>query len=86
MLIYAPADIDECIRSSLRFSVGDTVECNLGDGKWATEKSSHNITESLRGCTWWVPYQVALGDTSGHMVWAPQDTDDCIRAGNAQER
>ena len=25
--VWAPADIDECIRAALRFGVGDAVEC-----------------------------------------------------------
>ena len=40
--VWAPADIDECIRAALRFGVGDTVECcvNPGLGLWVRGKVS----------------------------------------------
>lgn len=79
MLIYAPADVDECIRSALRFEVGAAVECNLGNGEWAEGKV---VARYHREPSWpsgeWAPYQVSLHGKG--VVWAPQDTDECIRA------
>lgn len=85
LLIYAPKDVDECIRSALRYEVGLDVECHLGDGEWARGTV---VAHYHKEATWpperWVPYQVRLSDEThsaelGATVWAPADTDDCIR-------
>ena len=100
--VWAPADIDECIRAALRFQLGDAVECCIGDGVWARGKVAAHF---YREPTWpdgqYAPYQVQLEQVelfpedfegasphsgvrletgTGQLVWAPQDTDECIRA------
>ena len=80
-LIYAPADVDECIRSTLRFAVGSAVECNLGPGEWAPGTVvAHYHREPSWEAERWAPYQVRLHGDAGTTVWAPLDTEECIRA------
>lgn len=78
----------------LRFRVGDRVECtysgivwtDLLDGvetndvvKTGTVVKLHHMEEGLGR----VPYQVQLDD--GDLIFAPSDTDDCIRASTPEE-
>ena len=64
---------------SLRFGVGDRVECSLGGDGWCT-----GTVIKL----WYVegdynepnPYQVLLDD--GSLIYAPEDTRKCIRKSN----
>lgn len=82
--IFAPVDEDTCIRTALRFDLGARVECHLGDGIW---QSGRVIRQYHHEPSWptgqWVPYQVQLDeDADGRLVtmYAPADTDECIRA------
>lgn len=81
--IYAPVDEDGCIRTTLRFALGDRVECYMGDGLWAPGSVA---AQYHREPSWppeqWAPYQVILDDgPHGRSVaiYAPEDSDDCIR-------
>jgi hypothetical protein len=84
--IYAPLDGDECIRTALRFPLGAAVECYLGDDEgWVqgvVVKLYHR--EESWEASKWAPYQVKLNDGSvgaGTLVWAPEDSDLCVRKG-----
>ncbi|KAL7544603.1 hypothetical protein ACHAWF_007975 [Thalassiosira exigua] len=88
---WGPAD---CIRKSLvlpsarkmcddclRFMVGDRVEC-MGEDDWSTGvivDTWYREEEFAPGH--FVPYQIRLDD--GHLIFAPTDTDDCIRESSA---
>ena len=68
-------------RSQLRFKVGQLVSCRtLPRGDWAHGKV---IRLWYQEPSWvenrdWVPYQVQLD--GGELIYAPQDTDDFIKA------
>jgi len=68
--------------STLRFKVGDNVECRVGpDPVTGWEKGK--ITKLLYREDNWpayaqAPYQIQLND--GRLIFAPQDTDQVIRA------
>ena len=91
--VWAPADIDECIRALLRFRVGEHVECcvNPDLGLWAGGKVvSHFFRERRWPEGKYAPYQVQIesffdeesGKTlNGALIWAPEDSDRCIRKG-----
>lgn len=58
--IFAPADVDECIRTTLRFGVSSVVECYLGSERgWVLGVVTKQYHREL---SWepgkWVPYQV----------------------------
>lgn len=67
----------------LRFELGRVVECRLGLNDWARGKV---IGHYYRETDWpegqKAPYQVLLdGDEqTARTIWAPADSDDCIRA------
>jgi hypothetical protein len=90
--VWAPADIDECIRAALRYRVGDLVQCRLGDSIW---QEGTVVKQFHREAAWpegqHAPYQVRLTDSkggggaiglmsSGEMIWVPADTEDLVRA------
>ena len=84
--IFAPADVDECVRTTLRFRKGDDVQCFLGEDEgWAagTVEALYHQEPSWAPSKW-APYQVRLADgpygSSGEMIYAPEDSDNCIRA------
>ena len=60
--VYAPADDDECIRAALRFRVGDSVDCWIGES-WARGKV---VAHFYREEGWkegrYAPYQVRLNE------------------------
>ena len=75
----APPDFRERKIASLRFAVGDKVECKMGPGEWtagAVVKQLYFDEYNFRNIP--APYQVQLDD--GTLIWAPEDDDTCIRA------
>lgn len=62
----------------LRFKVGDAVECNLGPewGKGKIVKLMYRDASFPPGFT--APYQIKL-DNDDDLIYAPEDTDTCIR-------
>ena len=66
----------------LRFKVGDRVECCIARGPdgWAPGTI---VSHWFRAPQWptgqFAPYQIKL-DSSGNLIFAPQDRDNCIRA------
>ena len=76
-LIYAPEDVDECVRTSLRFPVGSVVECNVDVWRRGTV-----VAHYWREPEWppdkWAPYAIELEGGRGQ-VYAPVDSDDCVR-------
>ena len=88
---WAPADIDECVRAALRFAVGDSVECcvNADLGLWARGTV---VRHFFREAKWpegrYAPYQIKVEsffdettgkEHEGAFIWAPEDSDACIR-------
>ena len=69
--------------AALRFEIGQTVECRMGTEEWARGKV---VGLYYREDDWpegqKAPYQVLLeGDgLVGRTIWAPSDSDECIRA------
>jgi len=63
-----------------RFKIGDAVQCNMGSGRWATGvvvKLDYQDPDWPPEKT--APYQVRL-DIGGHLIYAPQDVDNYVRA------
>ena len=73
----SPADSDN--PSSLRFDLGARVECCLAVGQWG---GGTVVGRYYREPEWpqgqVVPYQIQLD--GGRLIYAPEDTDACIRA------
>lgn len=69
--VWAPADDDVCIRSALRFQLGDVVECLLGKDEgdcevWARGMVvAHFHSEPSWAKEQWAPYQVQLERIEG---------------------
>lgn len=89
--VWAPADIDECVRAAQRFAVGDSVECcvNADLGLWARGTV---VRHFFREAKWpegrYAPYQIKVEsffdettgkEHAGAFIWAPEDSDACIR-------
>ena len=73
---------EERIRDSFgpfRFEVGSKVECAMGANEWARGTV---VRQFYREPMWpadrWMPYQVELED-DGDLIWAPADSNECIR-------
>ena len=66
-------------RTPLRFKVGDRVKCCVDEGRWASG--------TVIKLWWWqgfyAPYQVELDE--GRLIFAPEDSDGCIRREAAPE-
>ena len=89
--VWVPADVDECIRAALRFQVDEVVECCINPELhiWARGTVvAHFYREAKWPKNQFAPYQVRLesfydedsGKTlEGSLIWAPQDSDACIR-------
>ena len=72
------AEGGDAAAASLRFKVGDQVQCRTGAQSWArgtVVKLFHREDHFPAGKS--VPYQVQL--ESGERIYAPQDTDFLIR-------
>jgi len=68
---------------SLRFPIGATVECCLGD-QWAEGTVvGHHSREPSWEAERCAPYQVQLSGTidgeGNPLIYAPNDTDECVR-------
>lgn len=68
-----------------RFDAGDRVECFMGENRWAAGSIVRKFyREPLWPADRWMPYQVrldaGLGEAEGKLIWAPEDSDECIRA------
>lgn len=69
--------------TDLRFELGRTVECRMGPDEWARGKViGHNYREEDWPTGQHAPYQVLLegDDLTARTVYAPSDTEECIRA------
>ena len=69
-------------RASLRFAVGDEVECKTAQDEWS-RGTVHSLLyrddDLPQGVL--APYQVALADKpKGRLMWVPQDDDEVIRS------
>ena len=68
----------EAALKSLRFKIGDEVQCNTGDGEWVVGVVSKLMyTEEGMPPGLVAPYQVLL--ESNELIWAPSDEDCVIR-------
>ena len=64
--------------AALRFAIGDTVECNTGDGEWALgEVVQLMYRDDGMPPGLIAPYQVRLSD--GECIYAPMDEDGIVR-------
>ena len=76
-----PEDSGEAQPSSLRFAVGARVRCSIGPSEWAAGRV---VQLHYREPGWppgrTVPYQVALDDGSGELIFAPSDEERVICA------
>ena len=80
VLIYAPADEDDCIQKavSFRFEIGALVECNLGDADGPDWETGHVVAYNFqqpKGV--FNPYQIKL--LNGALIYAPADEDTLIK-------
>ena len=83
--IWAPSDTDECIRAANRFPVGASVECCVGVESWVRGTVvAHYYREADWPAQLLAPYRVRIeSDDAAEndvYIWAPIDTDECIRA------
>ena len=86
--VWAPADTDECIRGAVRFATGTAVECCVGESQWVRGVVvAHYHREDGWPAQLLAPYRVKLDveadDDKPVFIWAPIDTDECIRAAAA---
>ena len=79
--IFAPEDSKDVIRATalarLRFAVGDSVECNLGE-RWAkgvVVDLMYREAGMASGAV--APYQVQL--EGGVLIYAPSDVEEVVR-------
>lgn len=82
-IAQAPADTDEYIRRpSLRFDVGDRVECNVEGSGWMPGTVTRLWSDIIKGS----PYEIVLDvQEDSEFLTAPADWDHCIRALNLNE-
>jgi G3E family GTPase len=72
-------DLEKRRLASLRFGIGDPVECNTSDGWVAGVVAGRMYRDDFMPPGMVAPYQIELHN--GTMIWAPEDDDDFIRAG-----
>ena len=65
--------------ASLRFDLGDPVECNTSNGWVSGVVAGRMYRDDFMPPGMVAPYQIELHN--GTMIWAPEDDDDFIRAG-----
>lgn len=90
--IWAPSDTEECVRAALRFDVGAAVDCCVGNDRWVRGTVvAHYYREPEWPMQLLAPYRVLLdGHVEGHegqavYIWAPIDSDECIRRAASHE-
>ena len=76
--VHTP-DLEKRKLASLRFDLGDPVECNTSDGWVAGVVAGRMYRDDFMPPGMVAPYQIELHN--GTMIWAPEDDDDFIRAG-----
>ena len=82
-IFYPSRDCNRFVRvpqpKTLRFSVGDVVECNLGH--WALGRiKALNYSEVQWPAALTVPYQIRLSEDN--LIFSPHDSDEYIRVPN----
>ena len=71
-------------QTPLRFKVGDRVKCCVDEGRWASGTVIELwYTEDSFAQGFYAPYQVELDE--GRLIFAPEDSDACIRREGAPE-
>ena len=87
--VWAPSDTDDCIRGAVRFPIGAAVQCCVGSGHWVPgEVVAHYYREDGWPQQLLAPYRVRLevdrvaddAAPSEVFIWAPLDSDECVRA------
>ena len=98
--IWAPADVDEIVRSAFRFNVEDVADCRVSEDEWVR---CTVVGRMYREADWEegkaAPYQVrvdgvlpgcrddkiiGLAASGDAMIWLPRDADSYIRAASAE--
>ena len=65
-------------KRQLRFKVGSRVKCGVDEGRWASGTVIQLwYTEEGFAQDFYAPYQVELDE--GRLIFAPEDSDRCIR-------
>jgi hypothetical protein len=97
--IWAPADVDEMIRSAFRFGLGETAECRVGEEEWARcTVTGYHYRESEWPDWQYAPYQVRVDSVlpgclderaaalaaQGALIWLPRDNAEIIRTPSAE--
>jgi len=91
--IFAPADDDKVIQFNLRFPLGATAECRVGQDEWCTcTVMGYMYREHAWDEGRHAPYQVrvesvlpgsenaeALDQLTGELIWLPKDNPQNIR-------
>ena len=90
--IWAPADVDEIVRSNFRFALGAAAECRVGRDEWMRcTVVGHLYRETKWPEGQYAPYQVKLGDVlpgsqarelkslAGQLIYLPKDNTENIR-------
>ena len=65
------------LKKSFRFTIGDAVECNTGDGWVRGTVVDLLYREEGMHPSFLAPYQVKLDD--GGLIYCPADQDTCVR-------
>ena len=65
------------LKKSFRFTIGDAVECNTGDGWVRGTVVDLLYREEGMHPSFLAPYQVKLDD--GGLICCPADQDTCVR-------
>ena len=81
--VHTP-EIEKRKLASLRFDLGDPVECNTSDGWVAGVIAGRMYRDDFMPPGMVAPYQIELHN--GTMIWAPEDDDDFIRAGKKAKK